>query len=73
MNLRFKNLGFISKRKIAKLLDKCERNSGVHEDGSYTVPPTSNEFYFDMGEQAIITHLRTQLHIGKARRNNEHS
>lgn len=60
------NLGFISKRKIAKVLDKCDRNSGVHKDGSYTVSPTSNEFYFDMGSQSIISHLRTELHIGKS-------
>lgn len=66
MNLSFKNFGFISKRKIAKLLDKCDRNSGVHKDGSYTVPPISYEFYFDMGRQSIISHLRTELHIGKS-------
>ena len=52
------NLGFVSKRKIAKILNECDKNSGVKDDGSYTVPPSEKEFYFDMGSQSATNYLR---------------
>lgn len=57
------NLGFVSKRKIAKILNECDKNSGVKDDGSYTVPSTEKEFYFDMGSQAVTNYLRSMLYI----------
>lgn len=57
------NLGFVSKRKIAKILDECDKNSGVKDDGSYTVPPSEEAFYFDMGSQAVTNYLRSILYI----------
>ena len=40
------NLGFVSKRKIAKLLNTRDKNNGANDDGSYTVPSDKNEFYY---------------------------
>lgn len=57
------NLGFVSKRKIAKYLNVCDKNSGVKDDGSYTVPQNEKEFYFDMGSQAATNYLRSMLYI----------
>ena len=57
------NLGFVLKRKIAKYLNVCDKNSGVKDDGSYVVPSDENEFYFDMGSQSTTNYLRSKLHI----------
>lgn len=57
------NLGFVSKRKIAKYLNVCDKNNGVKDDGSYTIPPDENTFYFDMGGQSVTNYLRSKLHI----------
>ena len=69
------NLGFVSKRKIAKILNECDKNSGVKDDGSYTVPPSEKEFYFDMGSQSTTNYLRSMLYIkwgiGKWKKNLE--
>lgn len=64
------NLGFISKRKIAKILDVCDKNSGVKNDGSYTIPSDKKEFYFDMGSQSVTNYLRSKLHIKRGTRCN---
>lgn len=57
------NLGFVSKRKIAKLLNTCDKNNGANDDGSYTVPSDKNEFYYQMGSQSVTNYLRSKLHI----------
>ena len=56
------NIGFVSKKKIAKLLSECAKNSGMSKNG-YVVPDDSNVFYFDMGSQSVITYLKDSLHI----------
>ena len=69
------NLGFVSKRKITKYLNVCDKNNGVKDDGSYTIPQSKKEFLFDMGGQAVTNYLRSKLHIkwgiGKWKKNLE--
>lgn len=57
------NLGFVSKQKIAKILNTCDKNNGAKDDGSYTVPSDKNEFYYQMGGQSATNYLRSKLHI----------
>ena len=53
---------FISKRKLSRLLDECDKNHGLH-NGSYTIPEDKKTFYFDMGSQSVTSFLRHNLQI----------
>lgn len=57
------NLGFVSKRKIAKILDMCDKYSGINNDGSYTVPSSEKQFYFETGSQSATNFIRSMLYI----------
>lgn len=54
---------FISKRKLSRLLDECDKKHGLH-NGSYTIPAEDKKsFYFDMGAQSVTSFLRHKLQI----------
>lgn len=53
---------FISKRKLSRLLDECDKKHGLH-NGSYNIPEDKKAFYFDMGSQSVTSFLRNKLQI----------